>query len=274
MKIRFISAAFLSALLFYWTFFAGEVIFCLIVTIGIGLALYEFFSIVKKNKPYRPFTSLGVIGGCAIVVYQSMASFIAGFQGLVSLVFALVIMMIFCGEIFRTEKQNSIANVAVTTLGIFYLAYLGSYVIRIRALEHASLLIMLLFVITKMNDVGAYFIGSRFGRRKLATYISPKKTVEGALAGLVTGIMVCMGLRYFLGEFLDFLSYTNAFFLSVYLGFFGQVGDLFESMIKRDLGIKDTGNYVPGMGGVLDVLDSMFFAVPALYFYVKSFVIM
>jgi len=269
MKIRLLSAFFLCGFLFYWMLFTGIGQFCFITIAVIIWTLFELFSNIKKHKPYRPFVTIGVIGGCAILLYQTMASQFREFDALGGFVIVLVCVMIFTAEVFRKEKQNSIVNVAITIFGIFYLAYLGSYIIKIRVLPHAHMLILLLFVVTKMNDVGAYMIGSRYGKIKLASFISPLKTYEGAIGGIVVGIIAGMGLRFFLSSRLGFLTFTDVGILSLVLGVFGQLGDLFASLIKRDLGIKDFGRFLPGFGGLLDILDSMFFATPALYFYLK-----
>ena len=270
MKPRLTSAFFLVLFLFTWLFFTGEVLFTIISIGVIAWTLFEFFSAVKRCKAYRPFATIGIIGGVLIMSYQALLELAPDISDQTNQCIALVLFMIFASEIFRKEKQDSIANIALTVFGVFFLAFLGSYMIKIRFLPHARLWILFLFVVAKMNDVGAYVIGSRFGHVKLAKYISPKKTVEGAVGGVLIGVLSGLGLWLVLDEYHTFIGLTGVIGLSFILGIIGQLGDLFESLLKRDLKIKDFGHFIPGFGGVLDLLDSMYFATPALYFYITE----
>lgn len=270
MKTRLASAFFLVLFLFVWLFFTGEVLFAVISIGVIAWTLFEFFSAVKKYKTYRPFATIGIIGGVLIMSYQALLELVPDISDQTNQCIALVLFMIFGAELFRKEKKDSISNVALTVFGVFFLAFLGSYMIKIRFLPHARLWILFLFVVAKMNDVGAYVIGSRFGHVKLAKYISPKKTVEGAVGGVLIGVLSGLGLWLCLGEYRTFIDLAGIICLSFVLGLFGQLGDLFESLLKRDLKIKDFGHFIPGFGGVLDLLDSMYFATPVLYFYITE----
>ena len=128
-------------------------------------------------------------------------------------------------------------------------------------------LIVYLILVTKSGDIGAYFIGSRFGRHNLIPRISPKKTVEGALGGLFFSLLVsvsCIG-------FLPMFGLVRLAILGICLGLLAQVGDLSESLIKRDCQSKDSGKTFPGLGGVLDAIDSLLFTAPVFFFYVRVF---
>ncbi len=128
-------------------------------------------------------------------------------------------------------------------------------------------LIVYLILVTKSGDIGAYFIGTRFGRHSLIPRISPNKTVEGMLGGLGFSVLVSLVSINFLPSF----SLIRLLILGLVLGTLAQVGDLSESLIKRDCGVKDSGQTFPGLGGVLDTIDSVLFTVPIFYFYVKVF---
>ena len=137
--------------------------------------------------------------------------------------------------------------------------------------------LFLYFVIAvKSTDIGAYFIGSAIGRKKLCPNISPKKSVEGSIGGLLFSIICCIVLFWFvtplnqlfmtLANNSTWLALVILIVLTIVLSVVGQIGDLIESIWKRDAGIKDSGNYIPGMGGVCDVIDSLLLAAPVLLF--------
>ncbi|MCM8782799.1 MAG: phosphatidate cytidylyltransferase, partial [Candidatus Omnitrophica bacterium] len=125
-------------------------------------------------------------------------------------------------------------------------------------------LLLFLILVTKAADIGAYFIGSRFGKTPLIPKISPQKSTEGMYAGLLFSMIAAI-----LGKaFLDY-SYLHLALLGMSLGILAQLGDLSESLMKRDSNVKDSGNILPGMGGVLDLMDSFLFTAPVFYFYIN-----
>ena len=128
-------------------------------------------------------------------------------------------------------------------------------------------LLAYLILVTKSGDIGTYFIGKRLGKHSLIPRISPKKTVEGALGGLLFSVVVSLASIGFLPVF----SLLHLFVMGLILGVLAQIGDLSESLIKRDCGAKDSGRTLPGLGGVLDITDSILFTAPIFYFYVKVF---
>jgi phosphatidate cytidylyltransferase len=141
--------------------------------------------------------------------------------------------------------------------------------------------ILYLIVVVKASDVGAYLVGSTCGRHKMFPRISPGKTWEGLAGGFVAGILASLALFWLwenpaseshtaeLGRLT--LTFGHALFLGAFLAAIGVIGDLVESLLKRSAGLKDSGCIFPGMGGILDVLDSLLFAAPALYFYLRWF---
>jgi len=121
-----------------------------------------------------------------------------------------------------------------------------------------------LVIVVKAQDIGAYFIGTLLGKRPLLRRVSPKKSVEGSLGGVALSIVLAFVFRGLLNE----VSIGQLFLLGLILGVIGQLGDLFESLIKRDCNVKDSGNLIPGIGGALDVMDSLIFTAPVFYFYI------
>ena len=174
-------------------------------------------------------------------------------------------------------NQNSMNTVIFTLFGYIYIPWMLCYGMTLRYTPDGVLgfwyLLLPMFVIT-MNDAGAYYVGSRFGRRKLAPQLSPNKTLEGALGGVATAVVLVSLLLWGLETYFEInIDLYDAILFGVLGSSAAQLGDLFESLIKRWAGVKDAGGSLAGHGGVLDRIDSMLFAVPVTYYFV-TFVIM
>ncbi|HEX7022055.1 MAG TPA: phosphatidate cytidylyltransferase [Trueperaceae bacterium] len=204
------------------------------------------------------------------VTYPGMAPLFAGVSWREALlgIFALYLIAL---EIVH-PNENSLQSLVYTLFGYFYIPWLFGYVLTLRytpdgvmGLWYLTLPVLAIVA----TDVGAYIIGTLFGRRKLAPKLSPNKTLEGALGGLGLAVLiVTMGTRlleYGLGLHVDLY---DAILFSILVGSAAQLGDLFESLIKRWAGVKDAGFFLPGHGGVLDRIDSYLFAVPVTYYFV------
>jgi phosphatidate cytidylyltransferase len=152
--------------------------------------------------------------------------------------------------------------------GLLYIAWLLSFFVKIKFMPRGEHLVVFLILVTKMGDVGAYFAGSYFGRHPLIPRISPRKTVEGTVGGLAASVLTAALSKAYLPEF----PYGHLITLGLLLGILGQVGDLAESLIKRDCDAKDSGTNMSGFGGVLDMLDSLLFTTPIFYFYLRVLV--
>jgi len=161
----------------------------------------------------------------------------------------------------RRDSSGVIVDISTTFFGILYVSWLFSFLIKIRYLSGGLGFLTALLLITKLGDIGAYLVGSKWGKKLLMPHISPKKTIEGALGGLVFSILGGLVCKPFLP-----FGYGQLLIISASLGVLGQLGDLSESLLKRDCQVKDSGNIFPGMGGVLDEIDSLLFAAPVFYF--------
>jgi phosphatidate cytidylyltransferase len=162
------------------------------------------------------------------------------------------------------EIRQAAADVALVLMGFLYVPLLLSHLILIRMLPHGVSWLFLIMVIVMAGDSAAYYVGSSFGKTKLYPAVSPKKSVEGSLGGLagsVIGALICRSL------FFPELTVADCVATALLLGVLGQLGDLFESLIKRSCGVKDSGVIIPGHGGILDRMDSILFAGPAAYYY-------
>ncbi|NQT22425.1 MAG: phosphatidate cytidylyltransferase [Candidatus Omnitrophica bacterium] len=250
----------------------GLIIFCfpnwvylLLAIFLIGLGLNEFFSIVEANGivTYKYF---GIIAGCLIplAVYLHLGE---RYIDLEPLLIVIACLFAFILQFTRREKsRDHIISIGVTLLALFYISWFFSFVIKIKFLPSGNFLIAFLILVTKSGDVAAYFVGRAFGKHNLIPRISPKKTVEGTAGALFTSIAVALLASGLIG-----ISLKHALALGVLLGIIGQVGDLAESLIKRDCGVKDSGGNLSGFGGVLDMIDSLLFTTPVFYFYIKMF---
>jgi phosphatidate cytidylyltransferase len=161
---------------------------------------------------------------------------------------------------------------AITLFGLMYVAWLGNFITRINFVTaNGRYWVMYLVVVTKFTDIGAYLIGASVGRHKMIPRISPKKTWEGTVGGLlfaVGGSLLCLHvLRANLGA--DGLTLSHAIVLGLLLGGAAVIGDLAESLIKREAGVKDSSTILPGHGGCLDMIDSLLFTAPLLYVYMR-----
>lgn len=174
-------------------------------------------------------------------------------------------------------RRNSLYGIVFTLFGYLYIPWLFGYVLTLRYTPDGVLglwYVMLPMLAIVASDVGAYVIGSLFGRRRLAPAVSPNKTVEGALGGLGLSVVVVATASFLLERFAHIhVDLYDALLFSVLVGSAAQLGDLFESMIKRWVGVKDAGIFLPGQGGVLDRIDSSLFAVPVTYYFVTLIIL-
>lgn len=235
---------------------------CLIVvTFFILVGLWEFFNMVEK-KGVTLFKGVGlVLGGLIPVSIFFRFPITREFQ----LFFILLgLFSLFFLEFTRSQNQEAIFSISATIFGVLYVAWCLSFFIRIRNLEGGAGLSAFLLLVVKAQDVGAYIIGSLIGRRPLFKRISPNKTLEGALGGVIFSIV----FSFIFKGFLDSFRLSEVLILGFILGVVGILGDLFESLLKRDCGIKDASFLIPGIGGALDLLDSLMFSSPVFYFFV------
>jgi len=174
------------------------------------------------------------------------------------LVFSLI-------ALFRLQEiPQAAAEAALVLMGFLYVPLLLSHLVMIRMLPHGVSWLFLIMVIVMTGDSAAYYVGSSFGKTKLYPAVSPKKSVEGSLGGLAGSIGgAFLAKAIFFPELIAFDCIATA----LLLGVLGQLGDLFESLIKRSCGVKDSGSIFPGHGGILDRLDSILFAGPVAYYY-------
>ena len=250
----------------------------LMVGVAITLGLSELYDLVER-KGIVVWRICGMTTGWLLALAGYAR--ILGFEG-ASLEFMAILFLFFSTFSVQLRRgiTNSIHTVMGTFFGVLYVAAPLAAILWIYNLPGGRWLLLFLFLTTCLNDTGAYVIGSRFGRHPLSPKVSPKKTIEGALGGLFCGVV---GV-FLLGWLMQWISpidyffwapaskalYGQAFILAVLLSVVGQVGDLSESMLKRDVGVKDSGGALTGHGGMLDMSDSLLFTVPFTFLYAKT----
>jgi len=163
-----------------------------------------------------------------------------------------------------TDIKAAASEAALLFFGVMYIPFLLGYLVLLRSQPQGFKWILLIMFIVMSCDSAAYFVGCRYGKRRLYPEVSPKKSVEGALGGLAGSLLGALIARLL---FFAELSVGDALLAGMLIGSLGQVGDLFESLLKRSCGVKDSGTIFPGHGGILDRLDSILFAAPATYYY-------
>jgi phosphatidate cytidylyltransferase len=171
--------------------------------------------------------------------------------------------------LFRIRDITTAArDIAYAVLGFLYIPFLLLHLVMLRQTTFGWQWLLVIMLIVMTNDTAAYYTGCTIGKHRLYPLVSPKKSIEGALGGLCGSICGTLLAKF---TFFPQLTLGDALITAVAIGILGQTGDLFESMLKRSFGVKDSGCCIPGHGGVLDRLDSIIFAAPAMYYYVIYF---
>ncbi len=271
MSLKRVISSSLMILLAAWAVLS-EVVFILVVMVLTIGGLYEFFYMIKK-KGIPIYSYVGIFIGLLIPLSIYTRFELTKNWELLFIVlgFSTVLLMQFA----RKDNQNAIIGIASTMFGIFYVSWLFSFLIKIRfllpGLGGVKLLAFILMV-TKSGDIGALMIGSWLGRHPLFPRISPNKSVEGAVGSLIFSITAAILCRSFLPPASHFEIWQVAA-MGAFFGAIGQLGDLSESLIKRDCQVKDSGKLMPGLGGILDIIDSLLFSAPAFYLYMSAFLV-
>src|SRR5208282_4045222 len=247
----------------------NDFLFILVMVLLTAGGLYEFFYMVrKKDVPIYSYT--GIFIGLLIPI--SIFTHFEPTKNWELLFFVIGFLLILFMQFARKDNRHAILGLSTTLFGVLYVAWFFSFLVKIRlmlpGLEGVKLLGFILLV-TKSADIGALLIGINFGKHPLLPKVSPNKSVEGTLGAVFMSACTALIFRSFLPSSLN-LPIWQIFFMGAFFGGLGQLGDLSESLIKRDCGVKDSGKFLPGMGGVLDVIDSLLFSAPAFYLYMSS----
>lgn len=273
--VAFISIAIVALLIFFSH--VPLVNWLLVLTVAglAGIGVWEYAQLAKA-KGLEPASKMMI----AVAVSEVIAFYVSiaypQWSKLALLIIVLGFISFFVAHFRKTS--DALLHIATEFFGVCYLAIPFSFMLAIlhplsqhAPIENGRWWLFYLIVVTKITDVGGYFIGKIFGKHPLAPQLSPKKTIEGALGGWVFAIslsvaMSCLSEAYKIESF--HLKLFDAIWIGAVIGLLAQIGDLAESMLKRDAFVKDS-NSLPGFGGVLDMVDSLMFTSPVVYFFIR-----
>jgi len=270
-----------------WTIGQGGYLYLAVVIAIILLGLREFYQMIEA-KGADPLEGYGLLAGASLPVVAWFGS-----EYHATVLMTAVLLGVMVAQLRKAEISEAMASISGTFFGVFYVGWLLSHAVVLRefhamvesrwgfaaaaSMDPDAGAFLMVFCLTAVvgSDAGAYFAGRAYGRRKLAPAISPNKTWEGALGGVVFGTfcaLVCKALFDFLWpELSALLGYAFGAALAAILCVAGTVGDLVESLLKRDAAQKDAGALLPGMGGVLDRIDSALIGIPVMYYVMLAY---
>ena len=252
---RFVQALPLIAFAILIVAYGGEVFLVGVVALGV-LMMNELYRMMKRARPVNLAGFLTLIALSLVALYGDREQLL--------LVLVLSFPVTYFLAVARPFRENVAWGFAATYLGIVWIGLAIAHAVMLRELDHGGALVLDVLIGTFIGDTAAYFGGRAWGRRKLAPRISPNKTVEGLLAGIAGGTFAfwLFGLAYHH----EWFNGTDRLIIGFAVACAAPLGDLFESMLKRDLGVKDSGRAFGSHGGVLDRLDGALFAIPAAFY--------
>ncbi len=256
----------------------SDSVFLVIIAFLAVAGLAEFYGIVEK-RDLVCFKGWGIFGGLLLIIGTFLnLTGVVGRSGSPARVndfettFLILFVLGLClRQFFSRSNTAGILAISTTLFGLMYVPWLLNFIQKINFFLGVDGHYYLLYfvVITKFSDTGAYLVGSLIGRHKMIPRISPGKTWEGFAGALAVSILASLVFVYYLGDRMAGMNWTHAVILGLLLGLAAVVGDLIESIFKREAGVKDSGKFFPGIGGILDLLDSLLFNAPIMYLYLR-----
>lgn len=237
------------------------------VSIAAMVSLHEFYKVFSKKA--NPIKWIGYLSAVPIIfIHFIPLNLLAEFYVIMLLAMLLIAFI----QSIATKMKYNINDIAITFIGIVYVVLFLSFVSLIAGMEKGKMYIWIIFIIPWLTDTFAYYIGRKIGKHKMSQ-ISPKKSWEGAIAGVFGAVASMMLYTYICNSFFGAsICYLNAVIITIFLSIISQIGDFAASSIKRYAEVKDFGNLLPGHGGLLDRIDSIVFCAPFLYFSLLLFI--
>jgi len=238
---------------------------CLATLAGI-IGLYEFYNIVGKNG-FSPFRISGIVTGVWLFVAYWLSvrkNFSVDYHFFRQEIFLALIFWLLLIQTFTRSTKDAVKNISVTIFGILYIFFLLSFAITLRYLPNGVCILIMVLLVSKFGDIGGYLLGRKCGKHKLAKVISPNKTIEGACFSLLFSVLIAVIFSLIPAIRVFSLKWSVVF--GIIVGFSALLGDLAESLLKRDANVKDAGNLVPAFGGILDVIDCLLISTPVAYY--------
>ncbi len=262
---RIISSSVIILLIFWIVIFSNLFVYASLIIILATVALWEFYRIVAK-KYGDIYPGIGFIISSLLFMFSLKKNL--GFEYLIyPLSFALILLFLY--QMVRKTNKDAALCLGLTMLGLIYITIPAIFLIKIRMFPNGVALVAYYICVIKATDIGAYLVGVKFGKHLLIPRISPNKSVEGFIGGIIFAIAA----SYVSSIYLGVISFYHTLAIGFILGVCSQFGDLSESVLKRDADVKDSGKTIPGLGGVLDLVDSILLALPFYYLYVDMFII-
>jgi len=246
----------------------------LVISMAVScISLLEFYQIGDRAENGRPFIYTGMAAG--IIINFVMYLFVFGSHmerfdaRLILGVLSFLLLVIFVQQLFMRPIRGGAYSISITIAGLVYIVIPFAHVMLMKALVDGVFYIITINIIIMVNDSAAYFGGVYLGRHKTNFAVSPNKSWEGYISGLLFSVLAMLALNALYSSFFDRNLFTmvEAGVLGVVLSMLGNIGDLIESAFKRDGSIKDSGSIIPGHGGMWDVFDAMIFSMPLFYYY-------
>ncbi|ERI92905.1 phosphatidate cytidylyltransferase [Clostridiales bacterium oral taxon 876 str. F0540] len=262
MNKRYLGALLISPFLIF--LFLGGIYLKYIVMLMSLAGMYEYFK-VSKQKNINPMEYIAYL---FCIIYFMLINKDLNFQNIFLLIIFSVFMVL-CIPVINT-KYNFM-DAAVTALGLVYVSFFFGFIVLVNMMQYGKYLIWIIFVSSWLCDTTAYYVGRHFGKNKLCPKVSPKKTIEGSIGGVLGSSIGCLIFGYVLNRYGVNIPLYHFILIGILCGIFGQFGDLVASSIKRSAGVKDYSNLIPGHGGILDRFDSILFSAVIVYYYLTIF---
>jgi len=263
-----IATALIGAPVILGAIYHGGLPFFFVILAVVLIGLREFYYLAAETG-YPSFDWIGVGGGALVIasIFLNGIGFASATENqLTAGVFSLLLLVVVVRSLSKGPADTTLSEWGITFLGVFYVAWTMGHLLLLRDLKPQGLpATFLLFAIIWTEDICAYFVGSRWGRRKIAESISPKKSWEGTIAGILAAMAVAVLFQKTVLK--SSMSTPEAMLLGAVTAILGFFSDLGESLIKRAAGVKDSSLLLPGHGGILDRFDSFFLACPFFYYY-------
>jgi phosphatidate cytidylyltransferase len=272
LKTRVISALVGLALLVV-VLYLGSITLGVAVSLIAAIGLYEFYNSLSAVKNIHPIKAVGYLSILPLLILglQETGWFNIDLNILTGISVCVIIFLLMAFIVLVHKKYN-IIDACVTSFGIAYVPFLLSFLILIRNMDYGNILIWIIFIGAWGTDTLAYTFGRLFGKRKIIPEISPKKTLAGAIGGIVGCIALMIAFGFIVRAYFALkISFVALALLGLFCGMISQIGDWSASAIKRYVNVKDFGNIMPGHGGVLDRFDSILFVAPVVYFVLVLF---
>ena len=267
----------------------GELSLFLAVLGIIVIGMFEFYRMVEA-KGIKIYRKMGITTGILIPItyYIAQHSIYYRNEKFSYIIFTIAVIIFITRQVISGKISEALLSISFTFFGVIYVSFLLSHIIFMKDINYMTYLnpmdvgnslyngrywILTSFFMVWASDSAAYFVGMAIGKHKLAPKISPKKSIEGAVAGLIAPVIVMFMAKYYMFFQDSNIATIHIIIIGLIAGVFGQIGDLGESLFKREFEIKDSGKILLGHGGILDRFDSMLFVLPLVYYYLKFMVI-